>query len=111
MCDSVCVCAHVCADFRCGVWLYAHVHAFVMQCVSVCVSVSHCECGCVYVCACVHMSVCTCAHNLLDSAQKLEDGHAVCVCVCVCVCVYMYICVVCTWHVFIVWVLLGSPVA
>ena len=39
------------------------------------------------ICACVHMSVCTCAQNLLDSAQKLEDGHAVC-----CVCVCMYIC-------------------
>ena len=39
------------------------------------------------ICACVHMSVCTCAHNLLDSAQKLEDGHDVC-----CVCVCMYIC-------------------
>ena len=31
--------------------------------------------------------MCMCAHNLLDSAQKLEDGHDVgCVCVC------MYIC-------------------
>ena len=51
--------------------------------------------------------MCMCAHNLLDSAQKLEDGHDVCcVCVCVCVCIY----VACTWHVFIVWVLLGSPV-
>ena len=37
----------------------------------------------VYMCMC--MSVCTCAHNLLDSAQKLEDGHDVC-----CVCVYVY---------------------
>ena len=45
-----------------------------MQCVSVCVSVRLCECGCVYV------HVCTCAHNLLDSVQKLEDGHIVCVC-------------------------------
>ena len=48
--------------------------------------------------------MCMCAHNLLDSAQKLEDGHDVC-CACV-VCIY----VACTWHVFIVWVLLGSPV-
>ena len=47
--------------------------------------------------------MCMCAHNLLDSAQKLEDGHDVC---CVCVCMY----VACTWHVFIVWALLGSPV-
>ena len=39
----------------------------------------------VCICACVHMSMCTCAHNLLDSAQKLEDGHDVC-----CVCVYVY---------------------
>ena len=29
--------------------------------------------------------MCMCAHNLLDSAQKLEDGHDVC-----CVCVYVY---------------------
>ena len=56
----------------------------------------------VCICACVHMSVCTCAHNLLDSVQKLEDGHIVCVCT--------RIYVVCTWHVFIVWALLGSPV-
>ena len=34
---------------------------------------------------CIRM--CMCAHNLLDSAQKLEDGHDVC-----CVCVYTYIC-------------------
>ena len=59
----------------------------------------------VCICACVHMSVCTYAHNLLDSAQKLEDGHDVC-----CVCVYVYMWCMCTWHVFIVWALLGSPV-
>ena len=53
----------------------------------------------------VYTYVHVCAHNLLDSAQKLGDGHDVC-CVCVCVCIY----VACTWHVFIVWVLLGSPV-
>ena len=51
----------------------------------------------VCICACVHMSVCMFAHDLLVSAQKLEDRQAVC-CVCVYVsayeCVYncMYIC-------------------
>ena len=77
------VCVHA---FMCGVWVYVHVRAFVMQCVSVCVSVRLCECGCVY----VHVCTCLCAHVhiiLLDSAQKLEDGHDVC-----CVCVCMYIC-------------------
>ena len=43
----------------------------------------------VCICACVHMSVCTCAHDLLVSAQKLEDRHAVC---CVCVCLHMNVC-------------------
>ena len=50
VCVHVCVCVH---DFMCGVWVYVHVRAFVMQCVSVCVSVRLCECRCVYVCACV----------------------------------------------------------
>ena len=34
----------------------------------------------------IYVHVCTCAHNLLDSAQKLEDGHDVC---CVCLCTYI----------------------
>ena len=37
----MCVGVH---DFMCGVWVYVHVCAFVMQCVSV--SVRLCECGC-----------------------------------------------------------------
>ena len=43
---------------------------------------------CVYMCMCahVHMSVCTCAYDLLGSAQKLEDRHAM---LCVCMCVHM----------------------
>ena len=52
---------HVCVgvhDFMCGAWVYVHVRAFVMQCVSVCVSVTLCECGCVY----VHVCTCLCAH-------------------------------------------------
>ena len=99
--------------------MFVCVHPFMCDAVCICI----CECGCVYVhvctclCACVHMSVCMCAHDLLVSAQKLEDRHAVC-CVCVCMCLHMNVCsahcvhiyVVCTWHVFIVWVLLGSPV-
>ena len=52
VCVHVCVCVH---DFMCGVWVYVHVRAFVIQCVSVCVSVRLCECRCVYVCACVHI--------------------------------------------------------
>ena len=43
----MCVGVH---DFMCGVWMYVHVCAFVMQCVSV--SVRLCECGCVYVHVC-----------------------------------------------------------
>ena len=44
-CACVCVCVRVCTndeglcvgvhDFMCGVWVYVHVCAFVMQCVSV----------------------------------------------------------------------------
>ena len=44
----------------------------------------------VCICACVHMSVCMFAHDLLVSAQKLEDRQVVCcVCVCVCMCLHM----------------------
>ena len=83
----VCVCANdegLCVgvgvhDFMCGTRVYVHVCAFMMQCVSMC--------ECESLCQCVYVHVCTCAHNLLDSAQKLEDGHDVC-----CVCVYTYIC-------------------
>ena len=49
-----CVCVWVCVgvhDFMCGVWVYVHVCAFVMHCVSV--SVRLCECGCVYVHVCI----------------------------------------------------------
>ena len=73
VCAYVCVCARVCVyvrvcandeglcvgvgvgvhDFMCGVWVYVHVRAFVMQHVSVCVSVGVYMCMCAHVC--VHM--------------------------------------------------------
>ena len=55
VCACMCICVCVCARFHVGCEGYVHVHAGVMQCVSVSVSVG------VY--------TCMCAHDLLDSTH------------------------------------------
>ena len=105
VCVCVCMCVCVCVRACVRVWCVC-VHVFVCHAVCICI----CECEalwvCVCICACVYMSVCTCACDLLDSREaRGRTRCVVCVCVCIWMCVHIY--VVCTWHVFIVWVLLG----